>query len=231
MSKSKKLCESMTVRGFLVTVSWLLSGGCASVFPPGDPVELTETQRAGLRAFPGHPYEMEQSVVLSLRGKDFPGLGITRILPGEGSFAASCLTAQGLTVFDIAGQGDRLDVCRTLPDAGDPQVVGQAFARNIQCVYFGNLPDPQASWWRDGESWTAVSALPDGGTLRHRFMCANGRLTEKCQFTRRGRLAWSVTFKDYDETGPCRIELIDRTLRWPYELTIRIQAWHRKGEP
>lgn len=231
MTETRNPCESVTARGFLLAVSWLLSGGCASVVPTGDPVMLTGVQRAGLRAFPEHPYEMEQSVVFSLRGRNFPGLGITRISPGEGRFAASCLTAQGLTVFDIAGQGDRLDVCRTIPDAGDPQAVGQAFARNIQCVYFDNLPDPQASWRQDGESWIAVSALPDGGTLHHRFMCANGRLTEKRQFTRRGRLARSVAFKDYDETGPCRIELRDCTLRWPYTLTIRIHAWHRKGEP
>ena len=231
MTNLIKLYQSAPIRVFFLAVSWLLAEGCASVVPRGDPVTLTGAQRAGLHAFPERPYEMAQSVVFTLRGRDFPGFGITRISPREERFASSCLTAQGMTVFDVAGQGDRLEVCRTLPGAGDPQTVGQAFARNIRSVYFDNLPYPNASWRRDGDSWIAISALPDGGTLHHRFVCADGRLAEKRQFTPQGRLARSVVLKDYDGTGPCRIELSDRTLRWPYTLTIRVKAWHGEGEP
>ena len=202
-----------------------MGGGCVSALPQGNAVSLTDTQRAVLRAFPGQPYEMTQSVVITLRGKGFPGFGLTRIAPQGEHFAASCMTPQGMTIFEIAGQRDRLDVCHVIAGAGRPEDAGAAFARDIRNVYFGNLPGEDAVWQEDGACWAAISKLPNGETLIHRFARSDGRLAEKRCLTRKGRLAWSATFSGYDETGPRLIEMHNRTLRWPYTLTIRVKAW------
>ena len=205
----------------------LLLAGCASV---GVPVALTEAERGGLGAFPERPYGMEQSVVFTLRGRSFAGFGMTRVSPQERHFASSCLTAQGITVFELEERGGRLEVLSTLPEMGDPAVVGEAFAGSIRAVYFDNLPPEDAAWSLEGGCWVAVSARPDGGSLLHRFGCADGRLLEKRCLTRRGRVAWSVAFADYDGTGPRRMEVRDNTARWPYTLAIRVRAWSRGGE-
>ena len=208
-----------------------MGGGCATALPRGNPVCLTDTQRAELRAFPDQPYEMTQGVTITLRGRDFPGFGLTRITPRDEHFAASCMTSQGMTIFEIAGQRDSLDVCRVIAGAGRPEEAGAAFARDIRNVYFGNLPAPDAVWQEDGAFWTAISKLPDGETVTHRFERSGGRLAEKRCVTRKGRLAWSATFSDYDTTGPRLIEMHNRTLRWPYTLTIRVKTWQKEKEP
>ena len=204
------------------------------------------------------PLEMEQSVVFTLRGRDFAGIGITRIAPDE-SFASSCVTAQGMTLFEIAGQGERLDLCHTLPGIGDADKVGAMFAECIRNVYFGNvpaagwrdsIPPPRAMWYWDKDSriMTALTSLEDGGNLHHRFSLDDGQLKEKRRYTPRGKLAWSITYDDYDEIDPrrsdcdticsCRyntiaprrIEVRDYTQRYSYTLKLNTINWRVAGE-
>jgi len=195
----------------------------------GVPVVMTEEGQKKLRAFPTTAFEMEQSVVFTLRGRDFAGMGVTRIEP-DGSFASSCVTAQGMTLFEIAGQGDRLDFCRVLPGMGDTEKIGVVFAECVRNAYFGNIPAPRNPWELErGVGMFVFSDLPDGGKVRHRFY-KDGRLLEKRIFTPRGKVAWFATYSDFDETGPRRVEVNDRSQRYPYKLTLRVTNWRVAGE-
>ena len=202
-----------------------LLSGCTTL-PRGKPVELTHEQRAALRAFPEKPFEMEQSVVFTLRDRDFAGFGFTRIEPHEKKFTATCLSAQGMTIFELSGEGERLDICRTLPGAGEPEKVGAMFTEGIRNVYFGNTPDADAAWYDDGGCWVAVSM---NGTLRHRFS-SDGILLGKQRRTPRGKILWSISFSDYDEIGPRRIELRDNSQNFSYTLNLRVKTWRVAGE-
>ena len=213
----------------LLICAGLALAGCVTPTRYGEPVVLTAEQRASLRAFPEGAYEMEQSVVFTLRGRDFAGFGMTRIEADE-SFASSCVTAQGMTLFEIAGQGERLDLCHTLPGIGDTAKVGAMFAECVRNVYFGNVPSPDAKWHRDYACWVAVSALDNGDNILHCFSIDDGRLLEKHLMTRRGKIVWSATYDDYDEIGPRRIIVHDNTQRYSYKLNLNTTNWRVAGE-
>ena len=155
-------CRPVVLSSCLFLFACLALAGCMS----GVPVVMTEEGQKKLRAFPTTAFEMEQSVVFTLRGRDFAGMGVTRIEP-DGSFASSCVTAQGMTLFEIAGQGDRLDFCRVLPGMGDTEKIGVVFAECVRNAYFGNIPAPRNPWELErGVGMFVFSDLPDGGNRR-----------------------------------------------------------------
>jgi hypothetical protein len=208
-------------------LSVLFFAGCVSV-PRGTPLEFSEEQHAALRAFPDQPFWMEQIVVFTLRDRNFAGFGFTRIEPQEEKFAATCLSAQGMTIFELAGQNDRLEICRTLPGAGEPEVVGKMFADGIRNVYFGNVPAPDARFFSQG-GLVAKSVLEDGDWVRHDYQI-DGRLDAKRRFTHHGKIVWDIQYADYDDTGPTRIVLHDNSQQMPYTLNLRVTSWRVAGE-
>ena len=216
-------CRKLGLSALLVC-AFLGAGGCVSSLPRGEPIALDASARARLRSLPAHSFEVVQTVTFNLRGRGFSGFGVTHVDPQKWAFETSCMTPQGLTLFDLAGRGDVLETCRVMPELERLGDVGTTIAQDIRHVFFDNQPDDKAVWYEKDGDWTAVS-LRTGGKLIHHFSAKDGRLVEKVWIKNQGGREWSVAYSDYDADGPQKIVLRNRHFRYAYTLTMRIKEW------
>ena len=217
------VCRKLGLSALLVCVL-LGTGGCVSPLPTGKPFVLEASSRAQLKALPTNSFEVVQTVMFNLHGRIFSGFGVTHVDPQAGAFKASCMTPQGMTLFDLAGSGDVLETCRVMPELERLGDVGATIAQDIRHVFLDNAPDDTAVWYEEDGNWTAVSAR-SGGALVQRFSSKNGHLLEKVWITNQRTREWGVTYSDYGVEGPQRIVLKNHRFRYAYTLTMRIKEW------
>lgn len=228
--------------------AWWVAGvaalsGCVTALPPIPEVPAVATEgwsaadvRADFARTLAPSFHAVQGVVFTYRGRTITALGVTEADRAANTFAATCLTPSGLTLFDV-GMCDSVVTTRfaaaEFNQFGD---AGRAVGTDIWRVHFDCLPDTNAVVVNAGHELRFTS-VRDGGALVHVFAGAERLLVRKYWRDASGCMAWDVRYADYRAVGEHRFPFQVRLSNGRYGYTLDVRAKQigppavRAGEP
>ncbi|MEN8255169.1 MAG: hypothetical protein ABFR33_06830, partial [Verrucomicrobiota bacterium] len=146
----------------------------------------------------GQRFELLQSVVFSFFGKGFTGLGYLSIDPESDTYALSCMTPAGITLFELKGEGAEVEALFIPPQLekhGDR--IAEGMGRDLRRIYFGWSP-PDGAEVKHKKNRLVFKAKQDGETVEHRYSGPRRLLTEK-RFSKGWITRCIVRYYDYEE--------------------------------
>ena len=147
-------------------------------------------------------------------------LGYAVVNRKTGDYAVVCLSPMGVKLFEAKRCAGVATVTLACPVKGNTEAMGTAIGKDIESLYFGLTPPPEAVW-RQGR--TVLTASVGAGDAREEwsFAADTGWLMEKTIRTPEG--ARTVTFDDYQPLAgglyPARMSL--RNNRFGYTMQVR----------
>ncbi|MDF7823382.1 hypothetical protein P4B35_05110 [Pontiellaceae bacterium B12227] len=173
--------------------------GCSTIpfeaDPKGDFRGLeSDAVLADFSAKVGTEFELLESVVFKFFTKGFTGLGYLSVNPAEESYALSCMTPTGVSIFGLQGRGEDVEPLFVPPQMEKHQdKIFAAIGADLRRVYLDWLPPADAEvkvkkdrmiFKADGSEWI--------------FSGLNRRLTEK-RFSRGWKTDAIATYYNYEE--------------------------------
>ncbi len=207
----------------------LLLAGCASVpfesaprTAPG-PASPKEVRDAfARRQQPG--YEALQSVVFQMFGRKMTGLGYLSVDTESDAFALACMTPMGMKLFEVQGQGERVEALFALPQFGEKDDLAKAVAQDLRRAYFDNLPPKDAEVRRKRYRLVYIRRQADART-EYDFGGPRQLLLEK-RFYQGRKLVCRIRYYEYEKRHgfyhPHGIVLDNRNYR--YRLLLRLKS-------
>ncbi len=147
-------------------------------------------------------------------------LGYAAVNRTVGDYAVVCVSPMGVKLFEAKRQSGVASVVMAFPVKGNAEAMGQAIGEDIESLYFGLIPPPNAVWRQGGQ---VLIATVEAGASREewRFDAASGRLLKKTMWTAGG--ARTVAFDEYRQAAgnwyPARMSLENR--RFGYTLKVQ----------
>lgn len=186
----------------LIFLLFLFFTGCATVpfeaEPEGDfqglePAVVVEEFDASV----GQQFELLQSVVFSFFGKGLTGLGYLSVDPQADSYALSCMTPSGITLFSIQGTGGDVEAQFGVPGFekhGDQ--IAQSLGRDLRRIYLDWVPPEDASP-KQKKTRLVFRKKTEGETVEYIFSGPRKFLTEK-RFSKGWKTRCTVRYFEYE---------------------------------
>jgi len=185
--------------GFL----FLLLAGCATVpfevepkadFQGLEPTAVVEDFDAAV----GRKFELLESVVFKFFGKEITGLGALAINPENTSYALTCMTPTGITVFGVRGTGDTVEALFVPPPMEKHRDhFAEAIGLDLRRIYLGWTPPPGAKV-KHKKNRMVFTEKRDGETVEYTFSGPRKLLTEK-RFSKGWKTRCIVRYFEYEE--------------------------------
>lgn len=200
--------------------------GCRSLPWPPAPVASTagwdaKEVPARFEAGLAPRFELMQSVVFRFGRMEMAGIGVVSVDRPARSFRLACMTPLGMKLFEVAGNGDRIESRFAMGGFGPGDQVARAVAEDVRRAYFDMAPSLSANVTRRKHEIVYTEAA-GGGVMEHVFSGAAQRLVAK-RFCEGRRTTWEILYGPYgEERGgliPMNVQI--RNLLRGYSLVIR----------
>lgn len=206
----------------------LLLSGCRSVpFERVESVDMRDADAAAIRAaFASRSpprYELLNSVVFEVMGREMSALGwLTVDAPGR-QFALVCMTPLGLKVLDISGDRDSTRANFAVPGSDRQGEFAAAIGRDVRDVYIDLVPAGSARATKHRNDIVFEEEVGDRRIV-HVFGGQEGLLLEKRVYRGR-RLSCRIGYYEYKEHAGRAIPMgiVVRNPRRHYRLTVRVK--------
>lgn len=186
-----------------VGIICMLFAGCATVpfetepkadFRGVEPAAVIEKFEAAV----GRRFELLQSVVFSFFGKGFTGLGYLSVDPDTDTYALSCMTPAGISLFEIKGKGDEVEVLFLPPQLEKHRDrIAESMGLDLRRIYFDWSPPKEADV-KHKRNQLVFKSKQDGETVEYIFSGTRHLLTEK-RFSQGWKTRCIVRYYDYEE--------------------------------
>ena len=214
---------------------FLLLAGCATVpfetepkadFQGLEPAAVVENFDAAV----GQQFELLESVVFKFFGKEITGLGALAIDPSIPSYALTCMTPTGITVFGVRGTGDEVEALFVPPPMEKHREhFAEAVGRDLRRIYFGWTPPADADV-KHKKHRMVFTEKRDGETVEYTFSGPRKRLTEK-RFSKGWKTRCTVRYFEYEEVDgklyPQGIILHNK--QFHYRMILRVKEVYAQG--
>jgi len=220
---------------FFLLVLCLLVAGCATVPFEAEPKAdfRAVDPPAMLKAFDdsvAKNFELLESVVFSIFGKELTGMGYLAVNADDRSYALSCMNPAGIKIFEFRGVDDRVETLFVPPQLGEREVqFAEAVAQDIRRIYFDWVPPDNAELKRKKDK-LVFTEKTESGKVEYIYAGPQRTLVEK-KFSKGWKTACRVRYFDYREVNgkqyPYGIVLQNR--KYHYRLVLRIKSVHNPG--
>ncbi len=238
--------EGLTLRGnppkggttnLIFFLLFLLFTGCATVpfevepkadFQGLEPTAVVEN----FDAVVGQQFELLESVVFKFFGKEIAGLGALVIDPAVPSYALTCMTPTGITVFSVRGVGDEVEALFVPPPMEKHRKhFAEAVGRDLRRIYLGWTPSAEADVKHKKHRMIFSEKRADE-TVEHTFSGQRRLLTEK-RFSKGWKTRCAVRYFEYEEVNgklyPMGIILHNK--QFHYRMILRVkEVYGQAGE-
>ena len=172
----------------------------------------------------GQQFELLESVVFKFFGKEITGLGALAIDPSNTSYALTCMTPTGITVFDVRGMGDEVEALFVPPPMEKHREhFAEAVGRDLRRIYLGWTPPAGADMKHKRHRMVFTEKRADE-TVEYTFSGSRKLLTEK-RFSKGWKTRCTVRYFEYEEVGgklyPTGIILHNK--RFHYRMILRVK--------
>ena len=171
--------------GALLLGLLLLSGGCSTIpFKVEPDADFSGVDSGQLpRQFDrqvGQDFEQLQSVVFRFFGKGFTGIGYLSVDSTTKSFALSCMTPAGITLFSIKGKGGVVESVFLPPQLEKHgEEMTQSLGKDMQRIYL-NWTLPADATVKKHRHYFDYEVEEGDETVRYRYAGPRHLLVEKC---------------------------------------------------
>ncbi len=207
----------------------LFLSGCATVpfevepkadFQGLEPADVLEDFGGSV----GQKFELLESVVFRFFGKEITGLGALAIDPSSTSYALTCMTPTGITVFDVRGTGDEVEAFFVPPSMEKHREhFAEAVGQDLRRIYLGWTP-PAGADVKHKKHRMVFTEKRDGETVEYTFSGPWKLLTEK-RFSKGWKTRCTVRYFEYEEVDgrlyPMGIILHNK--QFHYRMTLRVK--------
>lgn len=208
---------------------FLLLAGCATVpfdvepkadFQELDPSAVVEDFGGSV----GQRFELLESVVFKFFGKQITGLGALAIDPAVPSYALTCMTPTGITVFSVRGTGTEVEALFVPPPMEKHREhFAEAIGRDLRRIYLGWTP-PVGADLKHKKNRLVFTEKRDEETVEYTFSGSRKLLTEK-RFSQGWKTRCTVRYFEYEEFGgklyPMGIILHNK--QFHYRMILRVK--------
>ena len=172
----------------------------------------------------GHKFEILESVVFKFFGKEITGLGALSIDPSNTSYALTCMTPTGITVFDVRGTGDEVEALFVPPPMEKHREhFAEAVGRDLRRIYLSWTPAPDASV-KHKKHRMVFTEKGEYENVEYTFSGPRKLLTEK-RFSKGWRTRCVVRYFEYEEVDgrlyPMGIILHNK--QFHYRMVLRVK--------
>ena len=216
---------------------FILLAGCATV--PFDVEPRADFQglepSAVLEEFDGavgQKFELLESVVFKFFGKEITGLGALAVDPSASSYALTCMTPTGITVFDVRGAGDEVEALFVPPPMEKHRKhFAEAIGQDLRRTYLDWTPSGEADVKHKKYEMIFIKKRADE-TVAYTFSGPRKLLTEK-RFSKGWKTRCTVRYFDYEEVDgklyPMGIMLHNK--KFHYRMILRVKdVYGQTGE-
>lgn len=212
----------------------LLLSGCATVpfdaelkgdFHGAEPSEVVECFDEAV----GQQFELLESVVFKFFGKEITGLGALVIDSSIPSYALTCMTPTGITVFNVRGTGDEVEALFVPPAMEKHRKhFAEAIGRDLRRIYLDWTPPAGADVERKKHRMVFTEKRADE-TVEYTFSGTRKLLTEK-RFSKGWKTRCVVRYFEYEEFDgrlyPTGIILHNK--QFHYRMILRVREVYPK---
>ncbi len=218
----------------LLFISLFFLSGCATVPFETEPKANFQSLEAAavLEEFDGavgQQFELLESVVFKFFGKEITGLGALAIDPSIPSYALTCMTPTGITVFNVRGTDDKVEALFVPPSMEKHRKhFAEAIGRDLRRIYLDWTPPAGADVERKKHQMVFTEKRADE-TVEYTFSGTRKLLTEK-RFSKGWKTRCVVRYFEYEEFDgrlyPTGIILHNK--QFHYRMILRVKEVYPK---
>ena len=177
----------------------------------------------------GQNFELLESVVFKFFGKEITGLGALAVDPSAPSYALTCMTPTGITVFDVRGVGDVVEALFVPPQMEKYRDhFSEAVGRDLRRIYLGWTPPAEADVKQKKHKMVFTEKRAEE-TVKYTFSGPQKVLTEK-RFSKGWKTRCTVRYFEYEEFDgklyPTGIILHNK--QFHYRMILRVKEVYPK---